>query len=76
MGVLPVSILEEGGRLDLKYLLLSYFRVGDFPGGRQSDRNSENRKSPARLARRPLLAKWRTTSVQLLQKTRTRAQPK
>jgi hypothetical protein len=23
--------LEEGGRLGLKYLLLSYFRVGDHP---------------------------------------------
>ena len=26
---LSVSILEEGGRLGLKCLLLSYFRVGD-----------------------------------------------
>jgi hypothetical protein len=26
-----VSILEEGGRLGLKCLLLSYFRVGDHP---------------------------------------------
>jgi hypothetical protein len=25
-----VSILEEGGRLGLKCLLLSYFRVGDY----------------------------------------------
>jgi hypothetical protein len=30
---LSVSILEEGGRLDLKCLLLSYFRVGDHPTG-------------------------------------------
>ena len=29
---LSVSILEEGGRLGLKCLLLSYFRVGDNPG--------------------------------------------
>jgi hypothetical protein len=28
-GVLSVSILEEGGRLGLKCLLLSHFRVGD-----------------------------------------------
>jgi hypothetical protein len=28
---LSVSILEEGGRLGLKCLLLSYFRVGDNP---------------------------------------------
>jgi hypothetical protein len=28
-----VPILEEGGRLGLKYLLLSYFRVGDNPTG-------------------------------------------
>jgi hypothetical protein len=34
-----VSILEEGGRLGLKCLLLSYFRVGDFPGGRRSRLN-------------------------------------
>ena len=27
-----VSILEEGGRLGLKCLLLSYFRVGDISG--------------------------------------------
>ena len=29
-----VSILEKGGRLGLKCLLLSYFRVGDNPGVR------------------------------------------
>ena len=29
---LSVSILEEGGRLGLKCLLLSYFRVGDISG--------------------------------------------
>ena len=28
-----VSILEEGGRLGLKCLLLSYFRMGDHPTG-------------------------------------------
>jgi hypothetical protein len=28
-----IPILEEGGRLGLKYLLLSYFRVGDNPPG-------------------------------------------
>jgi hypothetical protein len=28
-----VSILEEGGRLGLKCLLLSYFRMGDFRMG-------------------------------------------
>jgi hypothetical protein len=28
-----VSILEEGGRLGLKCLLLSYFRVGDYSLG-------------------------------------------
>jgi hypothetical protein len=30
LGRLSVSILEEGGRLGLKCLLLSYFRVGDY----------------------------------------------
>jgi hypothetical protein len=30
-GRFSVSILEEGGRLGLKCLLLSYFRVGDNP---------------------------------------------
>jgi hypothetical protein len=29
-----VSILEEGGRLGLKCLLLSYFRVADKPGAK------------------------------------------
>jgi hypothetical protein len=28
-----VSMLEDGGRLDLKCLLWSYFRVGDHPTG-------------------------------------------
>jgi hypothetical protein len=28
-----IPILEEGGRLGLKYLLLSYFRVGDYLPG-------------------------------------------
>ena len=33
---LSVSILEEGGRLGLKCLLLSYFRVGDNTPGAQT----------------------------------------
>ena len=35
-----VSILEGGGRLSVKCLLLSYFRVGDNPPGTRTNGSS------------------------------------